>query len=259
MANAIRTVTIGKGWDPRQFALVAYGGAGPLHASFLAEELRVAKVIIPASPSTFSARGMLSTDLRHDLVRPVLAPLASVNPDELEAHFEQLGSDAASALVEQGVQPAKIMLARSADIRYVGQEYFLNMPCSQRVDHMSLVNLLDEFHVAYEQRYGHANPDEATEIVNLRVASIGRVGETPPLRSTKSRTSPSPERMIRALFSGMWVETPLYRRNDLAARTALTGPAVILEEYCTTVVPPNFSLAVDERLNLILSRKEEQT
>jgi N-methylhydantoinase A len=138
MANAIRTVTIGKGWDPREFALVAYGGAGPLHAAFLARELHIRKVIVPASPGTFSARGMLGTDLRHDLVSPVLAQFTSLDPSMLDTEFDSLGRAATSALTAQGVAAERVTLLRSADIRYLGQEYFVNIECPSLLDARAL-------------------------------------------------------------------------------------------------------------------------
>lgn len=255
MANAIRTLTIEKGWDPREFAIVAYGGAGPLHAAFLAQELQIGKVIVPASPGTFSARGMLSTDMRHDLVRPVLAPLGGVDPLELQGIFEELEAEARAALADQGVSEREVIPVRSADIRYVGQEYFVNMPCPTPLDGGAVTGLLHEFHRSYEHRYGHSNPLEDTEVVNLRLAGIGRVARPETPRGTSADEGEAiPSGYLRALFDGETIDTPVYVRGELGAGVALRGPAVVLEDYCTTAVPPGFDLEVDGWLNLILAR-----
>jgi N-methylhydantoinase A len=260
MANAIRTVTIGKGWDPREFALVAYGGAGPLHAAFLAQELQIRKVIVPASPGTFSARGMLGTDLRHDLVSPVLAQFTSLDPATLDTEFDSLGRAATSALREQGVAAEQVTLLRSADIRYLGQEYFVNIECPRLLDARALEELLDDFHVAYEQRYGHCNPDEAAEVVNLRLTGIGGGPRRPVAELAGVARACAPAHQASALetfFAGGAIETPLYRREGLLAGHTFAGPAIVVEDFCTTVVPPGFDLAVDDKLNLILTVAEE--
>src|SRR5439155_10040320 len=128
MADAMRTITVKQGIDPRDFSLVAFGGAGPMHAVWLAEELEIGEVIVPWSPGTFSAWGMLQTDMRHDVVRSFYRPLAGMEAKDAADVFDELEAEGAELLAEQGIERDEQYSARSADMRYVGQEYSVNVP-----------------------------------------------------------------------------------------------------------------------------------
>ena len=173
MADAMRTITVKQGIDPREYSLVAFGGAGPMHAAWLAAELEINEIMIPWSPGTFSAWGMLQTDMRHDLVRTFFRALADSDADDLVGIFEELEREGAELLADQRVDAADIYFARSADMRYVGQEYSVNVAIGSDVE---LEQVAGAFHDGHRIRYGHSTPDAPVELVNLRVAALGRIG-----------------------------------------------------------------------------------
>ena len=169
MADAIRTITVKQGIDPREYSLVAFGGAGPMHAAWLAEELEIEEIIIPWSPGTFSAWGMLQTDMRHDLVRTFFQALGDSKAADLEQVFAELQEEGTELLQDQRVSPGDIYFARSADMRYVGQEYSVNVSIDDNVD---LDEIAAAFHEGHRVRYGHSTPEAPVELVNLRLAAL---------------------------------------------------------------------------------------
>src|SRR5690242_13973139 len=169
MADAMRTITVKQGIDPRDFSLVAFGGAGPMHAVWLAEELEIGEVIVPWSPGTFSAWGMLQTDLRHDVVRSFYRPVAELEQADVDGTYDALRDEADALLEREDVAPADRYFQRSADMRYVGQEYTVNVPVAEG---SSLEAIDASFHEAHRVRYGHSTPGAPVEFVNLRIAAM---------------------------------------------------------------------------------------
>ena len=249
MADAMRTITVKQGIDPREYALVAFGGAGPMHAVWLAEELDIAEVIVPWSPGTFSAWGMLQTDMRHDLARTFYHPLESIGADPPLAVFDELEREGGELLREESVAAADTYFARFADMRYVGQEYSVTLPIANG----DLAEIADAFHEAHRVRYGHSTPDAPVEFVNLRVAAMGRIAtQAPPF--TPSDDSADPALGTRtATFDGRPYETTIVLRDRLAPGYEGRGPLVIEEEGSTTVVPPDRSVRVDDFGNLVIT------
>ncbi|MFK7955372.1 MAG: hydantoinase/oxoprolinase family protein, partial [Lysobacterales bacterium] len=172
MADAMRTITVSQGVDPREFTLVAFGGAGPMAAVFLAEELDINEVLVPRFPGTFSAWGMLQTDMRQDKTRSYFSAAADANLDQIETSFAQLEGAGQEQIVGQGVDSADVYFERTADMRYVGQEYSINVQYAPNTD---LEQVLEAFHQAHELRYGHSSPAAPVEFVNLRVATFGKL------------------------------------------------------------------------------------
>ncbi|MFW6183556.1 MAG: hydantoinase/oxoprolinase family protein, partial [Chloroflexota bacterium] len=170
MADAMRTITVEQGIDPRDFSLVAFGGAGPMQAIWLAQELEIGEVIVPRFPGTFSAWGMLHTDVRHDLTRNFYEPAGAVQAEELQAVYAELQTRGEAILLQENVDPEDNYFLRSADMRYIGQEYTVNVPVNGDIDPASIV---DTFHQAHKRRYGHSTPDAPVEFVNLRLAAMG--------------------------------------------------------------------------------------
>jgi N-methylhydantoinase A len=250
MADAMRTITVKQGIDPRDFSLVAFGGAGPMHAVWLAEELEIREVIIPWSPGTFSAWGMLQTDIRHDVVRSFYRPLTELEAREVEDVFVELEAEAAELLVAEGIDAGAHYFARTADMRYVGQEYTVNVVIGGRVD-MSEVD--ESFHDAHRIRYGHSTPGAPVEFVNLRMAGFGRIaGDTTPFRAPDGDTDAVAGHR-RTVFGGETFDAAVLYRDRLRPGAVHEGAAVVEEQSSTTVVPPGSSMAVDEHGNLLIT------
>ena len=249
MADAMRTITIEQGIDPRQFSLVAFGGAGPMHAVWLAEELEISEVISPWSPGTFSAWGMLQTDLRHDLTRNFYRPLDGMDAKEIERVYEELHEEGRAALREEGFEPGNMYFERSADMRYVGQEYSVNVRVGDKID---LEEIDASFHAAHATRYGHSTPGAPVEFVNLRLAALGRLAKQDThFKIAKEEGNP----VIGTrdvIFDGKPYETPILWRNRIEPGTQFSGPLIVEEESATTIVPPGYRARVDELGNIII-------
>jgi len=264
MANAIRSITISKGIDPRRFSLVAFGGAGPMHAVFIAQELGISEVIVPNAAGAFSAWGMLKTDIRHDASQTYIVPLSQADWRDVERCFTQLQDGLTQLLQAERIQSEHMLFRRAMDMRYVGQEYFINVPVSEGIVDNSkggeaLKALFDQL---YEAQYGHKNLAEEAEIVNVRVEARGLLGAKAQSTSAKRdaeesacRTRNTPTRP--AIFDGQVMETAFVDRALLSPRMELTGPVVIEEASCTTIVPPGYLLKVDEEGDLVIHRKED--
>lgn len=256
MADAMRTLTVKRGIDPRDFSVLAFGGAGPMHAAALADELEISEVIVPWAPGTFSAWGMLHTDVRHDLVRTFYSALDSTSPEQIDDVFTELEAQGRAILEEEHVPEDRMRFIYSADMRYVGQEYFVNIPVERGngFSQADIARMTELFHSTYRTRYGHATPGAPLEIVNLRVAAIGLLAgrvqgfqpqeETELVRETR-----------KVIFDGEPVDTLILRRDVLPIGATFEGPAVVEEQTATTVVPPNWAGHVDHLGNLILRRK----
>jgi len=252
MADAMRTITIKQGIDPREYALVAFGGAGPMHAAWLADELGIREVIIPWNPGAFSAWGMLQTDLRHDLVRTHYRRFTEADTGTLGAVFRDLEEEGRRLLRDQGARETDVYYRRSADMRYVGQEYFVNVPITPD---MALPAIDVAFHAAYRTRYGHATPGAPVEFVNLRVAALGRVHtRAVPYRPPAGGEDPVLRRR-RVVFAGKPQETLVLLRSRLQPGARYPGPLVVAEETATTVVPPHYRLEVDDLGNLLMVQR----
>jgi N-methylhydantoinase A len=251
MADAMRTITVKQGIDPREYALVAFGGAGPMHAVWLAEELEIGEVIVPWSPGTFSAWGMLQTDMRHDVVRSFYQPLAGLEADDVADAFRSLEVEGAALLEGEGIGADDRYAARSADMRYVGQEYTVNVPIGATIN---LEQIDGDFHDVHRTRYGHATPGAPVEFVNLRLAAMGRIATAQtPYSDAGDRADPVlGTRTI--VFDGTEYETPVLMRDRLPQESRHEGPVVIEEQSSTTVVPPAHVASLDRHSNVLITR-----
>ena len=254
MANAIREITVLRGIDPRSFALVAFGGAGPLHAAALADELEIDTVLVPADPGVLSAYGMLHTDIRHDVVQSFYVGVTETDAEALEATLAELAERARLLVKEDGVDERAIALEPSADLRYVGQEYTvtLPLPAGQPTIQM-LAGLPQRFAEAHEVRYGHSNPAEDVEFVNLRMTARGSL-RRPDAVELPTGEAGEPVAVERTWFAGSWLPTPVHRREALPAGATVTGPAIVLEDACTSLVPPSWTASVSTHGHLVLRR-----
>jgi N-methylhydantoinase A len=254
MANAIREITVARGIDPRDFSLLAFGGAGPLHAVSIAEELELPRVVIPGSPGVLSAWGMVHTDTRHDLVQSYFRGIAVVDPVELDASVVELSARATALLDADGVVVADRRLLPGADLRYVGQEYTLTITWdADRAASDVLPNLHEIFDLEHLERFGHNNPGEQVEIVALRVVARG-LTERPPGAQLDGETEPIVLGEQDVRFASGVEHTLVYDRSTLHDGSVITGPAILLESGCTVLVPPGWQSTTSHHGHLVLER-----
>ena len=254
MANAIREITVARGIDPRDFSLLAFGGAGPLHAVALAEELEIPRVVVPANPGVLSAWGMLHTDTRHDLVQNFFVPLSELAPAELDRELAALCERARALLADDAVADDAVDLVPAADLRYVGQEYTVTVPWSLAADSASVIAELPEaFENAHIDRYGHNNPGESVECVNLRVTAIGRIPKlaAPYLAAGSGAVTAATG---SAFLGDGWRDTPVFPRDAFGDGSTIEGPAILLEDACTITIPPGWHATVSPHGHLTIER-----
>ena len=232
MSLAVREVSVAKGYDPRDFALVASGGAGPLHVTAIARELHIPKVIVPLYPAHFSALGMLAADERRDFIRTFYADLDGADFRQLGRTVEEMA--AASALKHRKGAESRIHL----DLRYVGQEFTLSVPVTQKqIEAQDRRAIRGAFDRLYERRYAHHSPEEPVEIVNIRLAAIGkRATLALPRLSAKGRAKVHRKMRVHLDHPARPVSCSVYRRGDLGAGTRISGPALVREHGTTTVL-----------------------
>ena len=240
MVRALRVISVERGLDPREFALLAFGGAGGMHACALAEELGMETVLVPRAGGVLSALGLAISDLRHDYVNPYLVGLENVEKEEFEKKFEKMESSASEDLEDPEYD-------RRADLRYRGQSFELTVEAD------SLEKLEERFHAAHEQRYGYRMDDESVELVNLRLISTVPV-EKPEL------DEPEPEGEAKsgtreANFDGEWQEVAVLDRERMGKGSEVSGPAIVEFKESTCVVRPGWRGAVDGVGTLVLEKE----
>jgi N-methylhydantoinase A len=253
MINALRLVSVRRGHDPRDFVLVACGGGGAMHAAALGAELRVKRVVIPPLAGNFSAWGMLVTEPRIDLVRTHVLRTSECSPEDLAAVYESLYEEASSALGDEGGRAAELVLARSVEMRYHGQEH--TVPVELDDEGVSIAALEAHFHRAHERLYTFALPDTPVEIVNFQLTGHRAVPTPAIARLPDGRPTPEEARKAdrRVDFDADGEHTcAIYQRELLPAGFATDGPAVIEEASSTTLVHPGQRVAVDEWGNLLI-------
>jgi len=257
MSYAVKGVTTERGFDAGDFALVAYGGAGPLHAVEVAREIGIRKVIIPGAPGVFSAFGMLFSDLRYDYVRTFLTRLEEAPFDKIEALYTVLEDEGRAAIASASVKPQKVTIRRAADMRYVGQEHAVTVDLPLAVfkkrDRDEIKRLFDAMH---ELRYGTSAPQERAEIVSLRSTVTGVMRKPPQATIREGQRKPPAPALNdkRQVFFGTgFVPTPTLRRVELLAGNRINGPALIEEHASTTVLMPGDACEVDAYGNLVIA------
>ena len=250
MADAIRTITVKEGIDPREFSLVAFGGAGSMHAVWLAEELEINEIIVPNDPGTFSAWGMLQTDIRRDLTVNFYQNFQSLEKEKLLENFNKLKDEAIALLKSENVNENDMSFSLTADMRYIGQEYYVNVDISEPFD---LNEINNNFHKTYEKQYGHSTPEGPSEFINLRLIATGKIKKTDSVKSIENdKTIKDSKRKI--IFNQKEYETKIYARHNIRVNESFEGPAVIEESTATTVIPPNYSITKDDFGNIIITK-----
>jgi N-methylhydantoinase A len=250
MADAVRLISIRRGYDPREFALVVFGGAGPLHGAALARELSVPTVLVPPNPGITSALGCLLVDIRHDLAQMFLRRAGDVDPAEVEAEFKRLEGEARDLLRHEGVPEEQMALQRKIAMRYLGQWRSLSVPVDRPLASMDAA--VARFHSEHEREYAYRRDDAPVEIYQLQLSAVGLTPKPEFARHATNGSAP-PQGASREVFfeeAGGFVSTPVYVRDDLPAGTSIPGPAVIDQLDSTTLVPPDVTAEVDEWLNI---------
>jgi N-methylhydantoinase A len=249
---AMRTVTVERGYDPREFTLVPFGGMGPTIAGRIAPELGIGRILIPRGPGAFSAYGMLVTDVRQERSNTRISRLDEISPMELDAQFKALEEQALADLIREQFPRERLATVRQAGMRYRGQSYEVSVPLARLRNAADVNALVRRFHEAHRRRYGHMAANEAVEIVNFQVTAVGRMRKPKPRAFKLTTGRRPPPGQVRPVYFGHGrpVPTAVYDRASLAPGIRIKGPAVIEEKTSTTVVYPDQTAAIDSFLNL---------
>jgi N-methylhydantoinase A len=258
MAKGIRYVSVERGHDPRDFVLVAYGGGGPSHAAELADNLLIPRVIVPPSPGVTSAIGLLMADFRYDNSSTFLRRLSLADIDDLAEGFLSLEEAGLRQMQAEGVPPGDTYFVRTADMRYLGQGYELEVPIpAGHLEPTHLAAVIEQFHQQHERVYGYSNRTDPTELVCLRVATVGRLRK-PALRrhepgnGNKHDPRQAQTAVRRVYIRGEWLKTPFFDRVMLQPGDKIEGPAVVEQTDSTTLLLPGQSATVDAYMNLVI-------
>ena len=257
MVGALRLVSVQRGFDPRQFVLVAYGGAGPMHANALARELQIPRVLIPQSPGVTSALGLLVSDIKHDYVQSYIQAMETIDFLPVNEVFHKLEQEAGQVLAAEGIAAADRSFVRAFDMRYVGQSYELTIETPGRDLERGDVEILNRaFFQDHERTYGFADPTEPTEVTNLKLTAIGAI-KRPAFAAQEPSTEDSSAALKgeRAVFfgeAGGLTPCKVYDRYRLRCGNRFDGPAIVEEVDSTTVVHPGCSATVDRYVNIVL-------
>jgi N-methylhydantoinase A len=249
---AMRTISIERGYDPREFTLIAFGGMGPTIAGRIIGELGIGRILVPRDPGTFSAFGMLVTDVHQSRSLTRITRLDAAKPAELERTFAEMEQAALAELMLEKFAREQLTTLRTAGMRYRGQSYEVSVPVLGLQTDDDLAALVQRFHEVHRRRYGHLAASEAVEIVNFQVTAVGRIPK-PQFQETiaSERTQAAPLGMRTARFGPIdEMDVPMYRRSTLTPGTAIAGPAIIEEKTSTTVIYPGQQAHIDGYLNM---------
>ena len=255
MADAIRLVSVERGLDPRDFTLVAFGGAGALHATSLADALSIRDVLIPPAPGNLSAMGLLCADVRHDHARTVIGRLGPEMADEVGATFDELLAESDAALAADGVAPGARRCTLSADLRYQGQNYELTLPVTRQELEKGFGTLVERFNAHHRKIYGYHLAGREVQVVNLRVTAFGATAHAswPESAETAAPLVPVGHRSV-LVASGVRANVAVFRFDDLRGGEALAGPAIVEYSGSTIFLPPGWNATFDSMLNAHLVR-----
>lgn len=256
MADAVRLVSIRRGYDPRDFALLAFGGAGALHGADVARELNIPTVIVPPNPGVTSAMGCLLVDVRHDLSQMHTGLASAADADDLEASFTALETEASARLRHEGVSDENAMLQRQVSMRYLGQWRSLTVPMGTGPG--ALEQAIQTFHEQHEREFAFSQVGAPVEIYQLHLVAIGKTPKPSFRPHERTVTSPGEPAEVRPVYFAEtgWVDTPVYDRESIPAGAKFSGPAIINQLDSTTVVPPSTHAEIDEWLNIRIHLEE---
>ena len=255
MSDAVRLISISRGYDPRDFALVAFGGAGALHGVAIARELSIPAVIVPPNPGVTSALGCLLVDVQHDFSESYLAGIAEADPAAIEAAFARLEKEALDRLAHEGVAASEIVLQRTIDMMYQGQWRSLAIAAPSPI--RAMTDLVEAFHRSHQREYNYRRDDAPVSLFRLNLKAVGVVPKAELAIHEATGVTPLPVSRRPVWFEAdASIETPVYERTDLPAGLKLAGPAVVEQVDSTVLIPPGTTAEVDQYLNIIIRVKE---
>jgi len=255
MSDAVRLISISRGYDPRDFALVAFGGAGALHGVAIARELSIPAVIVPPNPGVTSALGCLLVDVQHDFSESYLAETAEADPVAIEAAFARLEKEALERLAHEGVAASDIVLQRTIDMMYQGQWRSLAVAAPSPIG--AMMDLVEAFHRSHAREYNFRRDDTPVSLFRLNLKAVGVVPKAELAIHEATGVTPTPVSRRPVWFEAeASIETPVYERTDLPAGLKLAGPAVVEQVDSTVLIPPGTTAEVDQYLNIIIRVKE---
>lgn len=255
MAEGIRLVSIQRGFDPRDFALVALGGAGPLHAAALAEELGIRTILVPRYPGVLSAAGLLAAPVEHEMSASFARPLDGLDVADVRPVLQQLDAQAGALMHEDGVDAASVVIRHAADVCFIGQSYHLEVPLDLDAAD-PLAALRKEFHKLHDRVYGYS-ADTPARIVNLR-SVLSAAGQSTPVPSPNKSTRSAPKATRPVLFASGPEDTAIYEREGLPAGLEIAGPAIIEQSDTTTLIPPGWTARCDTSGTVVMTRAIEE-
>lgn len=253
MANAVRLLSISRGYDPRDFALCAFGGAGALHGAAIARELSIPTVIVPPSPGVTSALGCLLVDIQHDFSDSFMHRAATTDPADVEAQFQRLEGEARAQLEREGVEPANMVLSRTVEMMYQGQWRSLEVAAPSQVT--DVTDLVESFHAEHEREYNYARKEADVSFFRVAVKAVGIVPKAELQKHAVRPHTPEPLGHRSARFDGQEHNAAIFQRETLEAGARIEGPAIIEQFDSTTVVPPAMSAEVDAYMNIRIDTK----
>ena len=254
MIRALKVVTVSKGFDPRDFTLIAFGGAGPMVAARIAEEIGIKKVIIPFSPGTLSALGLLVAPIQEDYVITRISRIQETSLEYIIRCFNELEQKAVEIFNRQKIDIQEVIYKRSLDMRYLGQGYEVNVPINGKISELTHEKMIHAFNELHEMSFGYTMKVDL-EIVNIRLSAIVLpvIPKIPKMELSQSQAKPAAAGVRKVFFKDEFVDTPIYSRDEMLPDAVLEGPAVIEEANSTSVVFPNQSVKIDGYGNLIIS------
>lgn len=253
MAQAIRLMTVERGYDPRDFVYIPYGGAGPVHAMDLVRELEIPTVIVPPLPGLFSAFGMLVADLLHDLQAPILRNLDEITAAELTEKFGALETEARALMRQAGVPERDVALRRRADCRYLAQAESLSIALPDGpISPETIARLIADFTAEHQRQWNFIQPERPVTLVNIRIQAVGKIGSSARgiAASPTKAAAPIGERRIH--LAGAARTIPCYARDQFAVGQAIAGPAVIQEHSSSIVLDPGDRARLDPDGNIVI-------
>jgi N-methylhydantoinase A len=259
MIRGIRRVSVERGYDPREFTLVPFGGAGPLHGVELAQALNMREIVVPACPGIASAFGMLSADVRHDFVQTYISVSEEAGVVRLVSIFKEMEDQGREQLKREGFSGRSIVLVRSADMRYVRQAYELAVPVKSGVLQKRDVSaIVESFHNLHEKAYGYARKKEAVEFVNLRVVALGKLPRFRLSDRTQTPEGAAATGHRKVFFETIACNTPIYHRDHLGVGQEISGPAVVEQMDSTVVIFPGYQAVTDRYGNLLIKARGQK-
>jgi N-methylhydantoinase A len=261
MLRSLKVVTTGRGIDPRDYVLIAFGGAGPVCAAELGKELGVCQVLIPKTASVHSALGLLVSDIRHDFLRTKKERIADINFKSLTNSYQELENQAHATLMKENIPENKMSFVRSVDMRYIGQSYELRVPVpGGELNGEKMNDVLKSFHDLHLRTYAHNMTDQPLEIVTIRVAGFGETLKPPMKRNKKEGKSPEHsfkyKRPVYFKELGKVIQCSCFDGDKLMTGNTISGPAIIEEKFTTMIVPPDCEAEMDEYTNMVISVKK---